>query len=328
MWAAFSAAGIGFPVLSGYLMNTNYRILFQVAAGVQGLNLIYVIFLVPEVRPTSLHPFTWWEIFPLYPFRILKGNYFVIWILVLSFFVSWASTAFEILSLWCHYMWGWDALQMGIASTIIHVIALLQVPINRFIFPHFKDSYIIPAGILCLLACSLSYVFMRTFYIMIIAASLNTLGHSINPVIQGLASVQYDEKLQGDFGGVFAAVRGLVWCIGPLMNGYLWAAFIRLDEQHRFPAINFSVSAGILFLSFVGSIVLFCFYRVQEKDKIEDDPVELTIQDDKSPIIPKSPSIERRTPTLKVATPVLRSPRVVRAPGTPILGFTPLPEGF
>ncbi|PRP87060.1 major facilitator superfamily protein [Planoprotostelium fungivorum] len=286
LWGIFSMSSIGLPILSGWMVKTNRSdLLFQISGCVMLTSLIIVLF-TPETmtrevgdnEPSSTFDsqqkpvqFRWNDVNPLYPFRLLVRKPYVAALCVLAFFIFFTLVAPSELALWCNYRWGWDAFKMGIVSSIIATIGLLQVFINAFIAPRMQQRTVVIICIICSCGASSLYTFMPNPYYMIPASFLIAIAGVVTPVFQSMMSREYTQEYQGDISGVFIALKGLVWALGPLSSGILWKQFASTDSKVVFPSINFTISGGVSVLCFFAALVL--FYAVGRKEKLDVEEI-------------------------------------------------------
>jgi len=280
IWVCYSVGNIGLPILAGWLMNNvSIGMGFVVGCGIHTLNFFWVLLFLPDVKIKNPRKFSWKEVTPWWPFRILVGRWYVIQLLVLFYLVSFAAVGLGIsgLSAWEYHLWNWEKFKIGVVSSILATLMLVQAPINRFVIPKLNKWVVIVGGILCyfgaasvLVAIShLHFEHQREAWFLLISTALFAVAGSILPAIQGMISAEFGEDEQGEIAGVAMAVRSLAYTVVSPINGYIWKVFIDVNSSPNWglyvPSIVYVASGMVSIINFVYCVFIYIWYHIFDR---------------------------------------------------------------
>ena len=214
--------GLGFivgPVLGGFLGDIWVRAPFIVAAGLNGLNFLLALFVLPESRPgdrsakfdlanlNPLKPLGWaLSMKPLLP---LIAVFFVFNLTGQVYGTCWA--------LWGQDAFAWNGLMVGLslgAFGLFHALAQVFVPgpaVKRF-----GERNTMLIGMACEGISLLAIAITAQWWVVFAIMPLFSLGGIGVPALQSLTTQQVGADRQGQLQGVLASIVSLASIIGPL----------------------------------------------------------------------------------------------------------------
>jgi DHA1 family tetracycline resistance protein-like MFS transporter len=223
--------GLGFilgPLLGGFLGDYGLRIPYFVGAGLNFVNLLYGLFVLPEsLAREHRRPFSFARANPVGSLGALRRHPLVLRLtgtLVFTFlaqFVLQSSWA-----LYCQARYGWTFKQVGFSFMAVGLsIALVQGLLVRAIMPSLRERR----------ALALGLAFSATGYALIGLASRGwmlyafipvfALGGIAGPAVQALITREVGPKEQGEIQGALMGMQGLTAIVGPLIGTSLIAQF-------------------------------------------------------------------------------------------------------
>ena len=215
--------GIGFiigPVLGGFLGDIWVRAPFIVAAGLNGLNFLLALLVLPESRPgdrstkfelaslNPLRPLGW--AFSLKGLLPLIGVFFVFNLTGQVYGTCWA--------LWGQDTFQWNGLMVGLslgAFGLFHAVAQIFAP--GWAVKRFGERNTMLIGMSCEIVSLLVIAIFVQWWVVFAIMPLFALGGIGMPALQSLTTQQVDADRQGQLQGVLASTMSLASVIGPLL---------------------------------------------------------------------------------------------------------------
>ncbi|MEA3002655.1 MAG: transporter, family, tetracycline resistance protein [Sphingomonadales bacterium] len=219
MGAAFGLGFILGPALGGLLAAFGTRAPFMAAAGLAGLNALWIALALPEtLPPEQRRSFDWRQANVLGSFRPLLHAGGAAPLLAaallwqLGHIVYPATWAF-----WAELALGWDAPRIGWSLAAAGLgMALAQALVTGRAIARFGEERTVVIGMLVGGASFLAYVFVRQpgfVYLIIFASALQGLAW---PSLNALLSRMTDASHQGALQGGMASIASIAAIVGPL----------------------------------------------------------------------------------------------------------------
>jgi DHA1 family tetracycline resistance protein-like MFS transporter len=244
-----AAFGLGFvigPVLGGALGGINLRLPYFVAAGLNFVNFLYGMLVLPEsLQPEKRRPFSLRRANPLGALRAL-GRHPVV--LGLTGTMTCAYMAQMLLqSVWAlahQARFGWSTTDVGISLGVVGVsTALVQGGLIRALLPRFGERRLLVGG-LCIGAAGLMGYGLANrswmIYAIIVPAALAGVAA---PATQALITREVGPSEQGELQGSLASLSSLTAIAGPLIGTALLARFGAADASPHIPGAPFFFAA-------------------------------------------------------------------------------------
>jgi len=252
MGAAF---GLGFvigPVLGGFLGEFGPRVPFFVTAGLVIVNLMLGLMFLPESLPQDLRR----------PFDVRRANPWSSLAAMKSFKVAYVMIGVMFLYNLGHHVlpavwnfWGmerfsWTPREVGYSLGYVGILMVLcQGLLIRWAIP--KWGYVRSAciGLLCNLMAFLGYAFASSVGMVYAFLTIGALGGLAGPAITGLASIDVNERQQGELQGAMGSMMSLTAIISPLMMTLTFDHYSADGAESYFPGAPFLLAAGLTLVS-------------------------------------------------------------------------------
>jgi MFS transporter, DHA1 family, tetracycline resistance protein len=241
--------GLGFilgPALGGVLGDRGLRVPYFVGAALNGLNLLYGFFVLPEsLPPEHRRPFTLARANPIGSLKHM-ARYPTALRLIPTLFCAFLAQ-FILQGSWALSMqarFGWSLKQVGISLMTVGLgMALVQGLLVRKIVPALGErrSLLFGLGVGALGHAAIAAVTDGSLvYVVIMVLSL---GGIAGPSLQAILSSEVGPKEQGELGGALNVLQGLAAIIGPVLGTTLLARFGPDDAHPHVPGAPFYMAA-------------------------------------------------------------------------------------
>ncbi len=249
--------GLGFilgPMLGGWLGDYGLRIPYFVGAGLNFLNLLYGLFVLPESLPReSRRPFDFKRANPIGSLGNLRKHPLV---LRLTGTLACAFLAQMILqSCWALYSqarFGWSFKQVGFSFMAVGLsMAIVQGVVVRAVMPVLRESRALVVG-MAFSAVGYALIGLASRgWMLYVFIPLFALGGIAGPAVQAILTRQVGPKEQGELQGALNSLQGLMAIIGPLIGTSLLAQFATNATGVHVPgapffAASFFTATGLL----------------------------------------------------------------------------------
>ncbi len=226
-----AAFGLGFilgPALGGTLGGISLRLPFFVAAGLNAVNLLYGLFVLPEsLAKENRRPFTLKRANPLSSL-VRLGRHPVV--LGLTGTLLCAYVAQQILqSVWALYTeerFAWSAVDVGLSLTVVGVmVAVVQGGIIRLVLPKIGERRALAVGLFMNVTGHIAFGLATQSWMMVAIIIPFSIGGLAGPAIQALLSREVGPDEQGELQGSLASLASVAAVVGPLVGTGLLAHF-------------------------------------------------------------------------------------------------------
>jgi DHA1 family tetracycline resistance protein-like MFS transporter len=246
--------GVGFilgPVLGGLLGDIWVRAPFLLAAGLNALNLLLALFVLPESRPgTRAAAFSAKDINPfgaLLWALTLRGLLPFMGIYLLFSFIG--QVYGTIWVLYAEDRFGWTAFMVGLSLGGFGLcLAASQAVLVGPITKRLGERGALYMGIICEGGACLLTAFAGQGWMLFILLPLFALGGVGMPALQSLATRQVSADQQGQLQGVLASLMSLSAIVGPIVFSgiYFWSRDVWIGAVWIFCVLLFLVCAPII----------------------------------------------------------------------------------
>ncbi|HEY8089579.1 MAG TPA: TCR/Tet family MFS transporter [Polyangiaceae bacterium] len=255
--------GLGFilgPALGGVLGDMGLRLPYFVAAGLNGLNLLYGFFVLPEsLPPERRRPFSFARANALGSLYGLARHPVVLGLtgtLACSYLAQWILQSVWALDTQARF--GWNLRMVGISLMVVgFATAIVQGLLVRLSVRRFGERKSLIAGIVmgvvghACLALAPNGALMLTFIFPL------ALGGLAGPSVQAIISRHVGATEQGELQGSLNSLAGLAAIVGPLIGTTLLARFGTETSVPHLPGSPFLAGAAFNALGLVLALRLF-----------------------------------------------------------------------
>lgn len=271
----YLGAGAGFAAIVGPAIGGGigskygYSIGIFIGLGVAAADLIFTFFCLPESlrfkkeklesKKLNQRIITWKRMNWFRHFSLVMRNRLVMGMCFIYFINQ--ITTFGIISssiLYYKERFGWSTLQIGLSLSAFGIsIMIVQGLLIRPVTKYLGERKAILAAILLSALSTFPYGLLTNGYYLFIIIPFRSTATIAAPLIQGLVSKQYNEKIQGKVLGCLASIATFAGFIGPITFSALYSYFESDRAPRHFPQIIFFVSSGLQLLAFIVGCLVF-----------------------------------------------------------------------
>lgn len=252
--AGWGLGFIGGPMLGGLLSSQGYVAPFLAAAGLNILNFLFGLFILPESLPPemrrkvpleNLNPFrSVKKILSPSPHLVLVIIYFLLFLAGNVHPVNW--------TLYTQTKFGWSAWEVGLSLSFVGLmIALAQGGLTRIVIPRFGEHRSLTYGIIMYAlgfgAFALAPKGWMMYAILIPFASSGV----AMPALQSILAKHVPSNEQGELQGSLISLASLASILSPILFTYLFVTFTKTNAPFYFPGAAYTGASLICCLNFV-----------------------------------------------------------------------------
>ena len=249
--------GLGFilgPALGGALGNWGLRVPFLVGAGLNFVNLLYGIFVLPEsLAAENRRPFSLARANPVGALRALGRHRLVLGLsatLLCTFLAQWMLQG--VWALYTQARFGWSLRMVGISFMVVGVAtAFVQGFLVRKVVPNVGDERALFVGLAMSVIGHLLIGLAPRGWMLLSFVPVLALGRLTDPAVQAIASRTVSTSEQGELQGALNSLMGIAAVFGPLIGTSVLAAFGTEAARVYIPGAPFFASAAISMLGLV-----------------------------------------------------------------------------
>jgi DHA1 family tetracycline resistance protein-like MFS transporter len=218
-----AAFGLGFiigPALGGVLGAVDPRLPFWVAAGLNLINCLYGVFVLPEsLKPEHRSRFAWRRANPVGSFVFLRKYPIVAGLAVVFLFLNLSLLGLQtVWVLFTSYRFGWGELTIGLTLAYVGLMAaVVQGGLIRLIIPKLGERRAIIMGLSFSVVTFAAYSVIWEGWMMLIVVTLGAMGGITAPALQGLIAGTVAPSEQGKVQGALTAILSLCAIVSPLI---------------------------------------------------------------------------------------------------------------
>jgi DHA1 family tetracycline resistance protein-like MFS transporter len=258
-----AAFGLGFvvgPVLGGMLGNTNPRMPYFFAAGLNFVNFLYGAFVLPESLPKEARrPFSFRRANPFGSLKNLARHPIVLGLTGTMTFAYLAQMILQtVWQLSGEARFGWDPFQVGLSLGVIGVSnALVQGALLRLIMPKLGERRVLTAALAISATCFAGFgLATRGWHIYALVVPF-ALGRLAGPAVQSLISREVGPSEQGELQGSLTSLASLTAIVGPLIGTNLLSRFGPADAHPHVPGAPFFAAGCFQIIGLALAVRLF-----------------------------------------------------------------------
>jgi DHA1 family tetracycline resistance protein-like MFS transporter len=250
-----AAFGLGFivgPGAGGLLGHYGPQAPFLAAAGLNLLNFLFGLFVLPESLPAGLRrKISLRRLNPIGSLaKILRPSPILalVWVYLLIYLAGQAHPS--VWTLYTEYKFGWSSFQVGLSLSFVGLsIAVAQGGLTRIVIPRWGEERSLAMGLGIYIVCFALFAFATHGWMMYVILSFFALSGVAGPALQSLISKDVPSQEQGELQGTLVSIGSLTSIIGPLLYTWLFASFTKPGARVSFPGIPYLVASFICVLS-------------------------------------------------------------------------------
>lgn len=226
-----AAFGLGFvvgPIIGGALGDIDLRLPYFVAAGLNFVNFLYGLFVLPEsLRPEARRPFSLLRANPFGSLRNLGRHPTVLGLtgtITCGYMAQMMLQSVWTLSNQARY--GWSNTDVGVSLGIVGVAtALVQGGLIRVVMPRFGERRVLVGGLVLSAAGFVGFGFAPSGAVLYALLFPFALGGVSGPATQALITREVGPSEQGELQGSLASLASLTAIAGTLLGTTLLSRF-------------------------------------------------------------------------------------------------------
>jgi DHA1 family tetracycline resistance protein-like MFS transporter len=246
-----AAFGLGFilgPALGGLLGDFGLRVPYLVAAGLNFLNLLYGLFVLPEsLSVENRRDFSIRRANPIGALRAL-GRHAIVLDLTGTMMCAFLSQMIlqGVWALYSQARFGWNLRSVGVSLMIVGLgTALVQGVLVRTVTPRLGERRMLILGLSLSVIGHLGFACATHGWMMYAVLVPFTLGGLAGPATQAIITSAVGPKEQGELQGSLNSLSGIAAIIGPLVGTGLLARFAPETAHPHVPGAPFFAAAAI-----------------------------------------------------------------------------------
>lgn len=259
-----AAFGLGFiigPALGGLLGEVGPQYPFLVAAGMNFLNFLFGLFILPESLPKEMRRKI--EIKKLNPLasvmRVFHSKTLFALLTAHFFFQLGGQTHPSIWTLYTEFKFSWTSAQVGASLALVGVLsAFSQAYLTRKLLPKLGEMRAVVIGSLGLAFAYFLFGIATEGWMMYVILGGSCVFWIVGPALQSLVSHKTPSNEQGELQGSLVSLTSLAAILNPLITTHLFAAF-----SATAPGAPYFFAAFVSLLGFAA-----VFWRSQEKEAL------------------------------------------------------------
>jgi DHA1 family tetracycline resistance protein-like MFS transporter len=258
-----AAFGLGFilgPALGGLLGAYGLRVPYFVAAGLNFLNLLYGLFVLPEsLAPENRRPFSWARANAFGAFRALTRHE-VVRGLVITMLCGFLSQMIlqSVWALQTQARYGWTIREVGVSLMIVGLAtAIVQGFLIRSAVARLGERRALIVGITVSSLGFLGFALADRGWLMYLFIVPFVVGGLAGPATQAIVSSNVAPSEQGEIQGAISSLQGVAAVVGPFIGTGLLAAFGTRASQPYVPGAPFFASAALSIVGLAFALRLF-----------------------------------------------------------------------
>jgi DHA1 family tetracycline resistance protein-like MFS transporter len=258
-----AAFGLGFilgPAIGGILGDRGLRIPYFVAAGLNFLNFLYGLFVLPESLPReSRRPFSFARANPFVSLANLGRHPIVLGLtgtLTATYLAQMVLQSVWALSSQARF--GWTPQSVGLSLMAVGLsTAVVQGALVRTVIARLGERRALLLGLAMSVAGQVGFGFATRGWMMYAMILPFCLGGLAGPATQALITSEVGPTEQGEVQGSLNSLAGVMAVIGPLLGTALFAQFGTETARPHVPGAPFLAAAAFLVVGWVLAARLF-----------------------------------------------------------------------
>jgi DHA1 family tetracycline resistance protein-like MFS transporter len=256
-----AAFGLGFvigPALGGLIATWGTRAPFWAAAALVLINWLYGLLILPEsLKPENRRKLGLRQMNPVAVLWHLRSYPHLGGIVAIFALISLAGQVMpSTWVLYCTHQFRWTDAQNGLSLAFVGLcVGLSHGFLTRLLIPRLGERKAIFTGLVAMIVSLVLYSLATEGWMMYAFIVIYAIGGLTHPSLQGLMTTQVDPSEQGRLQGALAGLTSIAAFAGPLLFTAAFAWGTHPDRIVAWPGAAFGLSAGLMTLGFVLSIV-------------------------------------------------------------------------
>ena len=255
--------GLGFilgPAMGGVLGEVGLRVPYFVAAGLNFVNMMYGLFVLPEsLAPANRRAFSFARANPLGSLRAL-GRYPVVLglagTMMCSFMAQWILQS--IWALHTQARFGWSLRMVGVSLMVVGLAtAVVQGGLVRAVVPRLGERRALLVGLLMAVTGHTLLGLASQGWMMLVFIVPLSLGGLAGPAVQAIISREVGANEQGELQGSLNSLGGIAAIVAPVIGTTLLARFGAETSSPHIPGAAFFAAAAFNALGLLLALRLF-----------------------------------------------------------------------
>ena len=243
--------GLGFilgPALGGLLGDFGLRVPYFVAAGLNFVNLLYGLFVLPEsLAPSARRPFSFARANPLGSLRALARHPIVLGLtgtMMCAFISQWMLQS--VWALHTQARFGWSLRDVGLSLMAVGLAtAVVQGGLVRVAVPRLGERRALLIGLAMSISGHVAIGLADRGWLLIVFIFVPlSLGGLAGPAVQAIISRAVGPSEQGEMQGALNSLSGIAAIVGPLISTSLFHRFSAEEASPYIPGAAFFVAAA------------------------------------------------------------------------------------
>jgi len=230
--------GLGFvlgPALGGVLGQAGLRVPYFVAAGLNFLNMMYGLFVLPEsLAPANRRPFSFARANPMGSLSALGRHPVVLGLtgtMMCSYLAQWILQS--VWALHTQARFGWNLRDVGLSLMVVGIMmALVQGLLVRAVVPRLGERRTLVVGVIAGVLGQAALGLANEGWLMVPAILVLSFGGLAGPAVQAIISREVGATEQGEVQGALSSLNGIAAIVGPLIGTNLLAYFNSAGAPH------------------------------------------------------------------------------------------------
>ena len=243
--------GLGFilgPALGGVLGDIGLRVPYYVGAALNGVNLLYGLFVLPESLPReNRRAFSILRANPIGSL-VMLGRHPVVLALTGTMFCGFLAQ-WILQSVWALHTqarFAWSMREVGLSLMVVGVAtALVQGVLVRVVVPRVGERRALVFGLVMAVVGQTALGLADRGWLMLASIFLLALGGLAGPSVQAIITREVGPKEQGELQGGLNSLGGVAAILGPLIGTSLIARFSTAGSSPYVPGAAFFAAAGV-----------------------------------------------------------------------------------
>jgi DHA1 family tetracycline resistance protein-like MFS transporter len=237
--------GLGFilgPALGGILGGGGVRVPYFVAAGLNGVNLLYGFFVLPEsLAPADRRPFSFSRANPFGMLRAIGRHRIVLGLtgtVMCGYMAQWILQS--VWALHTQSRFGWSVRQVGLSLMVVGLgTALVQGVLVRSAVPRLGERRALLFGLVMGVLGQAALGLADRGWVLLVSIPLLSLAGLAGPAVQAIISREVASNEQGEIQGALSSLNGIAAIAGPLIGTTLLARFSPAGASPHIPGAAF-----------------------------------------------------------------------------------------
>lgn len=252
-----AAFGMGFiigPAIGGLIGHYGPHYPFLVAAGMNLLNFLFGLFILPESLPVeSRRKISWAKTNPMSTLiKLIKTPHMIALFVVYFFFQLSGQTHPSIWTLYTEHRYGWTTLQVGISLAVVGLLsAVVQGGLTRILVPKLGEHRAVTLGAFGYALAFIAFGLANEGWMVIVVLIISSVFWVSMPALQSLITNNTPPQEQGELQGTLVSLSSLAAILCPLIATKLFSTFTASPDRLYLPGAPYFFGAMIAAIAWI-----------------------------------------------------------------------------